>query len=284
MSKHIYFDTDAVSVLANTSDSLDFPERMHQASLEPILSCGLIEETLLTRDRAQRQRIAELILRLLDDRQILDGVGAQVKRGVPIFLAGGSSYSPFPLREEDEKVMLRLLNAPEALPEVARSETLEDHHKSDGIWDAIHTRGRETLQAGLPAFCHPIQTPEGWLALCERTDYLHDLIIEGAPPDLATSLRGRIQEFVQWNPVLRAYREQQILAIHRHAIDHPTAASKYGPKFHDYKHGAYAAITDIFVTNDKRFASALRQHSELGSVGQYEVKSLKQFMTDLHKG
>jgi len=276
-----YFDTDAASVLAESEDRRLVIDSVRRRQIEPIVSDSLIEEVLLTSNTGLRRTIAATVLCLLGSRHVLAPVSRQVRWSCANFAAGDTRFVPF--QSEDEDRARRFLIRPSELTVDLISLAHEKRSREAQRWDDMHARGRAIFQERVAREGGKLPTPTEYLRNVE-SEFSKDVVRNLVPESLANRLAGREVEIIRWNPILCAYLELMVLAIHRHAVEPPNVASKKGPKWPDYFHGAYCCAADIFVTNDSRFRRALEQHSELGTAGHYAVMNLNDFVAALKGG
>jgi len=276
-----YLDTDAVSELARHPRAPDIRDACRQFRVEVIISETLVTEVLLTEDPSRRRQITATVLRLLASRCILSSWVDQVRHSSIDFVAGSPRFVP--CKSEAEAHLRQLLINPDSLD----SKTLEEMNlawqAADNKWDEMHARARPAFQEQLLNINEQVPMVQEWLTL-KSGGFAEEVVREILPDFSRRHFSTPILTFMQWNPLLRAFMEQFLLAVRRHALEPWNAASKKGPKWPDYSHGAFAALVDVFVSNDARFRNALSQHSRFGSIGEFHVMDLNAFVNNLLSG
>lgn len=269
----VYIDTDALSRFALMDSSREVGSLMREQGIQLVISDTTVSEILCTWDISRRTRICQFIVELLQDGPILAPVPHQIRWNSIDFAEGHGIFRPYRTGKEDWG-KYKLAN-PDRLSVEDIDALIKKRKNDDSVWDSTHTTGRKTLQdlfsptKKAPTICE-------WISM---RDSLLDLfpIKNMVAPEARPMIIGHERQFVEWNPVLRCYIEQFLLAIYRHTIEPPNAASKKGPKWMDYFHGAFAGLIDVFVTNDKRFLRALKQHQQLYPEWRYLIHDQIEF-------
>jgi hypothetical protein len=255
----IYIDTDALSKLAFMDSPREVASLMREQGIQLVISDSTVQEILCTRDISRRTLICQFIVELLQDGPILAPVPQQIRWSSIDFAEGLSIFQPY--RTGKENWVKCLLANPGRVSEEDIDALDKKRKNDDSVWNSMHDTGRKALQAFFsptnkdPTICE-------WLSMMDgHLDWFP--IKNMVAPEVCPMIIGCERKFVEWNPLLRCYIEQFLLAIYRYGIEPPNAASKKGPKWMDYFHGAFAGLVDVFVTNDKRFLAALKQHQQL---------------------
>jgi len=149
-------------------------------------------------------------------------------------------------------------------------------------WEKMHKEGRVVLQ-NIIKQTGQVPSINDWLDLM-NSDFIRDLIGRIVDSEALPKIHGNEQRFIDWNPLLQCFLEQFLLAIYRHAVEPPSASSKKGPGWMDYSHGAFAGLVHVFVTDDKRFFRALKQHIQLFPKWKYLIFKHTQIKEVLESG
>lgn len=275
----IYIDTDALSGLAAMTDTpREMAAVMHEQGMEPVISDSTVQEVLCTTDTARRKLIGQFIVELLQGGSILAPVPHQIRWSSIDFAEGGSTFQPYSTEEEDW--VRSLLAKADRVTSEDIDALLIKRKNDNSYWDSMHAAGREELQKFFSQ-TNEAPTIHDWLSMMDC--HLNWFPVANmVAPETRPMIIGHERQFVEWNPLLRCYIEQFVLAIYRYTIEPPTTASKKGPKWMDYFHGAFAGLVDVFVTNDRRFNSALAQHQQLCPGWRYLIHNhveLKQILS-----
>lgn len=263
----IYIDTDALSRFAMTDTPREIAAVMHEQGIEPVISDSTVQEVLCARDTSRRTLIGQFIVELLQGGSILAPVPHQIRWSSIDFAEGRGIFRPYRTGEEDW--VKRLLANADRVTSGDIDALYRKRKDDDSYWDSMHATGREVLQN---LFSQTNEAPalHDWLNMMDsHLDWFP--VVSMVAPEARPMIIGHERQFVEWNPLLRCYIEQFVLAIYRYTIEPPTAASKKGPKWMDYFHGAFAGLVDVFVTNDKRFIRALKQHQQLRPEWRYLI-------------
>ena len=276
-----YFDTDAISKLAKKDSTGEVPSLLCKRKIEPIISDLTVQEVLHNQDLSQRLLIGNFIVCLIKDGPILAPLPAQTLWSSIDFAEGKGAFRPY--RTKKEAWVKRLLLKRDRFSVEIIEELDAKRQYENKTWDNMHEKGRQVFQKIISQAGGVRPTINDWLTL-KDSDFLKSLIIENVAPETLPNIRGNEARFLEWNLVLCCFVEQFLLAIYRHALEPPNAASKNGPKFPDYSHGAFAGLVDVFVTDDKRFSKALKQHMEIFPKWKYFVCTHNEFVQNLESG
>ena len=271
----VYFDTDSISKLAKKDATGEVHSLICKQKIEPIVSDLTVQEVLHFQDISLRFLIGNYMVNLIKDGPILAPLPTQVLWSSIDFAEGKDSFQPYRTRKE-AWVKDLLLNRDRFSAEIIK-ELDERRQHEDKSWDEMHEKGRPVFQEMISQADGERPTIHDWLSL-KDSDFIWSLITKNVAPEALLKIRGNEAKFLEWNPVLCCFVEQLLLAIYRHAIEPPNAASKKGPKFPDYSHGAFAGLVDVFVTDDKRFSRALIQHVGLFPNWKYFVCTHSELM------
>jgi hypothetical protein len=252
---------------------------MHNRVIKPVFSESAVQEILLTQNPARRNIICKFMVDLLQEGPILAPVAHQVRWSSVDFAEGRASFRPYRTKKEDWVKNL-LLNS-DNISQKDFDELFKKRGNEDRSWDGMHATGRGELKKLIPK--NGKVTPNEWLGLIE-SEFVSSLVVKIVATEAVKMVRGNERLFVEWNPMLRCYLEQFLLAIYRHAIEPPNAASKKGPKWMDYSHGAFVGLVDVFVTDDIRFFRALDQHLQLRPEWKCFIYTQTEFIRVLDSG
>lgn len=276
----VYIDTDAISnyALIGTSDEVTL--LMRKQGCEPVISDTILQEVLRYRDTSRRTLIGQFIVDLLQDRPILAPLAYQIRWSSIDFVEGQDTFRPYKTKEDDWVKDLLINSDRLTIDDISKLDSERGYE--DCSWERMHTDGRKELQ-NLIARTGEMPSISDWLGLM-NSDFVRDLIGGIVDPEAIPMIRGNEQRFIDWNPLLQCYLEQLLLSIYRHAIEPPNAASKKGPKWMDYSHGAFAGLVHAFVTDDRRFFRALEQHLQLCPKWKYLIYKHAQLKDILESG
>ena len=277
----VYFDTDAISKLAKKDTADEVLSLICKRKIKPIISDLTVQEILHNQDLSHRFIIGNFIVRLIKDGPILAPLPTQTLWSSIDFAEGKDTFRPYRTKKEDW--VKRLLLKQDRFSAEIIEELDENRQHEDKTWDDMHKKGRPVFQEMISQAGGVRPTIQDWLTL-KDSDFIRSLIVENVAPETLPNIRGNEARFLEWNSVLCCFVEQLLLAIYRHAIESPNAASKKGPKFPDYSHGAFACLVDVFVTDDKRFSKALKQHMDLFPKWKYIVCTHNEFIRNLDSG
>ncbi len=277
----VYLDTDAISKLAKNDASGEVPSLIRKQGIEPMISDLTVQEVLHYQNTSRRALIGKFIVDLIQDGPILAPISTQILWGSLDFAEGRGTFRPYRTKKEDW--VKRLLLKRSRFSTKIIEELNERRQHEDNTWDCMHAEGRPVLQEMISQAGGVRPTIHDWLGLMD-SNVIRSLIVGNVAPEALPKIRGNEARFLEWNPVLCCFAEQLLLAIYRHAIEPPKVASKKGPKFPDYSHGAFAGLVDVFVTDDKRFSRALKQHVELFPKWRYFVCTQTELIRVLDSG
>lgn len=277
----VYLDTDAISNLAKKDASGEVLFLIRKQGIEPMISDLTVQEVLHYQDTSRRFLIGNFIVGLLQDGPILAPLPTQILWSSIDFAEGQGTFRPYRTKEEDW--VKRLLLKRDSFSTEIIEELDERRQHEDKTWDGMHAEGRPVLQKIISQDSGVRPTIHDWLGLMD-SNFIRSFIVGSVAPEALPKIRGNEARFLEWNPALCCFAEQLLLAIYRHAIEPPNVASKKGPKFPDYSHGAFAGLVDVFVTDDKRFSRALKQHVELFPKWKYFVCTHTELIRILDSG
>ncbi len=272
-----------LSIFALKDSPGEVASLMSEQGIQLVISASTVQEILCTPDISRRTLICQFIIELLQDEPILAPVPVQI-RWSSIDFAEGLDFRLYRTGENWGK--WQLANADRV--NVTDIGELDKKRKNgDSAWNSMQATGREKIQEEISAKHDPktaidIGPSDKWLNI------IMGCLVDWFPiknivaPEALPMIIGHERQFAEWNPLLRCYIEQFVLAIHRHAIEPPNAASQKGPKWMDYSHGAFAGLVDVFVTNDKRFLRALKQHQQLRPEWNYLILDQSELERILH--
>jgi hypothetical protein len=227
-----------------------------------------VQEVLHYQDTSRRALIGKFIVDLIQDGPILAPISTQILWSSIDFAEGRGTFRPYRTKKEDWVKRLLLKRGRFSTKIIEELDERRQHE--DNTWDCMHAEGRPVLQEMISQAGGVRPTINDWLGLMDG-DFIRSLIVGNIAPEALPKIRGNEARFLEWNPVLRCFAEQLLLAIYRHAIEPPNVASKKGPKFPDYSHGAFTGLVDVFVTDDKHFFRALKQHQQLRPEWSYLI-------------
>ena len=264
----VYLDTDAISKLAKNDASGEVPSLIRKQGIEPMISDLTVQEVLRYQDTSRRTLIGKFIVDLMQDGPILAPISTQILWSSIDFAEGRGTFQPYRTIKEDWVKRLLLKRGRFSTKIIEELDERRQHECN--TWDCMHAEGRPVFQEMISQAGGVRPTIHEWLGQMD-SDVIRSLIVGNVAPEALSKIRGNEARFLEWNPVLCCFAEQLLLAIYRHAIEPPKVASKKGPKFPDYFHGAFAGLVDVFVTDDKRFSMALKQHQQLRPEWSYLI-------------
>jgi hypothetical protein len=272
----VYLDTDALSHLEERlRDPVAVAAHVGSKGARIIASVHLLEEVLVTGDPEQRHRLAAAFLALIEQGgHVLAPLQEQLTRGWPAFLHGDSVFQPFPAFTRDD--VLEMLRNARNLPDSVLHELRDKRDRDVEKWDAMHAEGRPKLQLALAAG-ESLPSAAAWVSRAFETDFARACVVDAVRA--AKRERKRAAEYVQWNPIFRAWLEVLMLEIRRHGILHEVASSKRGPKWPDVNHSAFAPLVKWFVTDDCRLRASLDEHRSVRSDATWRIGSLLEFLS-----
>ncbi|MFH1974063.1 MAG: hypothetical protein ABIJ52_00705 [Pseudomonadota bacterium] len=232
------------------------------------------------RDSSYRNLIGKFIVDLLQDSPILAPLAYQIRWSSIDFAEGQETFRPYETKESDWVKDLIIHSDRLTMDDISKL----DHERGyeNNSWEEMHTRGRVELQK-LITNNGKVPSINDWLGLM-YSDFVRELVGGIVAPEALPKIRGDEQRFINWNPLLQCYLEQFLLSIYRHAVEPPNAASKKGPGWMDYSHGAFVGLVHVFVTDDKRFFRALNQHIQLFPKWKYLIYNHNQIKEVLESG
>ncbi|MFH1935742.1 MAG: hypothetical protein ABIN18_29760 [Pseudomonadota bacterium] len=276
----VYIDINAISNFAQLSTSDEVISLVHKQGCEPIISDTVVQELLRHRDSSFRNLIGKFIVDLLQDRPILAPLAYQIHCSSIDFAEGQKTFRPYETKKSDWVKDLLIDSDRLTMDDITKLDH-ERGYEADS-WEKMHTKGRVELQK-LITKTGQVPSINDWLDLM-NSDFVRDLIGGIVASEALPKIRGDEQRFIDWNPLLQCFLEQLLLAIYRHTVEPPTAASKKGPGWVDYSHGAFAGLVHVFVTDDKRFFRALKQHIQLFPKWKYLIFKHTQIKEVLESG